>query len=277
MMTVAEELSRHYASGNVLGAIQRGIQALGKTPATITIDDLALADQFHVGGRTATEHFLDQLNLAPDMNVLDVGCGIGGPARFAASRYKCRVAGIDLTPEFIEAGSILCQWVGLDDRVSLRAGSALSLDFQNDTFDAAYMLHVGMNIKDKERLFAEVSRVLRAGSRFGVYDVMRIGDGDLIYPVPWATQADQSAVAEPSHYRSALQAAGFEIAVEHDRRDFALAFYHRTRANIAAAGGPPPFGTHLLMGKNAADKSKNMAENLSAGRVAPIEMIAMKK
>jgi SAM-dependent methyltransferase len=277
MMTVAQEVSKHYASGDVLGGIERGIRALGKTTATVSIDDLALVDQFHVGGRTATEHFLDQLGIAPDMNVLDVGCGIGGPARLAASHYKCRVAGIDLTPEFIEAGSILCRWVDLDDRVLLRAGSALSLDFPNDTFDAAYMLHVGMNIKDKERLFAEASRVLRAGSRFGIYDVMRIGDGELLYPVPWATQADQSAVAEPSHYRTALQAAGFEITVENDRRDFALAFYQRARADIAAMGSPPPLGTHLLMGKNAAGKSRNMAENLSAGRVAPIEMIAVKK
>src|SRR5208282_4147982 len=109
-------------------------------------------------------------------------------------------------------------------------GSALSLIFPDGAFDGAYMLHVGMNIPDKTKLCSEVSRVLRTGSRFGIYDVMQTGDGELTYPVPWATTADTSAVAAPIDYRKALQAAGFVVTIERDRRDFALAFFDQLRA-----------------------------------------------
>ncbi|WP_161495831.1 class I SAM-dependent methyltransferase [Bradyrhizobium japonicum] len=139
-------------------------------------------------------------------------------------------------------------------RISLHLGSALSMPFADGVFDGAYMLHVGMNIEVKSKLCSEVSRVLRPGAVFGIYDVMRIGEGELSYPVPWATTAASSFVVEPAHYRSALQAAGFAVIAELSRRDFAVTFYDQFRARIMAAGGPPPLGIHVLMGRNASDK-----------------------
>jgi ubiquinone/menaquinone biosynthesis C-methylase UbiE len=275
-MPTFQDISNHYAHGNLLGAIQRGLESLGKTTDTVTVDDLAPVDEFHIGGRQASEQLLSQLGLSPEMHILDVGCGLGGAARFVASRYKSRVTGIDLTPEYIETANVLCHWVGLQDRIFLYQGSALSLAFPDGAFDGAYMLHVGMNIPDKTKLCSEVSRVLRTGSRFGVYDVMRTGYGELTYPVPWATTADTSAVAEPTHYRRALRAAGFTVIAERDRRDFALAFFDQLRAKTAAAGSPPPLGLHVLMGRSTPDKVKNMIENISAGRIAPVELIAQK-
>ncbi len=143
-------------------------------------------------------------------------------------------------------------------------------------FDRACMLHVGMNIDDKEKLCSEVGRVLRSNTLFGIYDVMRIGDSELAYPVPWATTAASSAVATPAQYRAALQAAGFSVVAERNRRDFALAFFDQLRARIAVAGRPPPLGLHILMGRNTPDKVQNMIENISNGRIAPVEVIARK-
>jgi ubiquinone/menaquinone biosynthesis C-methylase UbiE len=271
-----QDVSTHYTHGNLIAAIRDGIAALGKTTDSITIDDLAPIDEFHVGGRQASEHFLDQLDLTPENHILDIGCGLGGPARFAATRYRCHVDGIDLTPEYVETGRELCGWLGLADHISLHQGSALSMPFADGAFDGAYMLHVGMNIQDKAKLCSEVGRVLRPGSLFGIYDVMRIGDGELTFPVPWATTAASSAVAEPAQYRDALQAAGFAVVAEHSRRDFALAFFEKLRARTMAASGPPPLGLHVLMGKNAPDKIRNMTRNISEGLIAPIELIARK-
>lgn len=223
-MPVQADVSRHYAQGELTEKIRAGIAALGKTPETIGVDDLAPVDEFHIGGRRASEEFLDQLGLSAEMHVLDVGCGLGGPARFVASRYGSQVTGIDLTAEYVETGNALSGWVGLDRRISLHRGSALSMPFAEGSFDGAYMLHVGMNIEDKEQLALEVARVLRPGAVFGIYDVMRTGPGDLAFPVPWATTADLSAVAEPERYKKALQAAGFTVVGERNRRDFALAF-----------------------------------------------------
>jgi ubiquinone/menaquinone biosynthesis C-methylase UbiE len=275
-MSTQQEVSAHYTHGDLIAAIRDGIATLGKSTDSLTIDDLAPIDEFHIGGRQASEHFLDQLELTPEKHVLDIGCGLGGSARFAASRYRCRVDGIDLTPEYVETGRALCGWVGLAGRISLHQGSALAMPFADGAFDGAYMLHVGMNIADKATLCAEVGRVLRPGSLFGIYDVMRIGDGDLTFPVPWATTAASSAVAEPAQYRSALQAAGFAVIAEHNRRDFALTFFEQLRARTMATSGPPPLGLHVLMGRNAPDKIRNMTRNISESRIAPIELIARK-
>jgi hypothetical protein len=118
--------------------------------------------------------------------------------------------------------------------------------------------------------------VLNGNSLFGIYDVMRTGDGELTYPVPWATTASSSAVAKPAEYRDALQQAGFTVIAERNRRDFALAFFDQLRARTAAAGGPPPLGLHILMGRNTPDKVQNMIANISSGKIAPVELIARK-
>jgi ubiquinone/menaquinone biosynthesis C-methylase UbiE len=275
-MPTQEDISKHYTQSNLVAAIRVGIESLGKSINSISIDDLAPVDEYHIGGRQASEDFLSQLDLTPEKQVLDVGCGLGGAARFAASRYRCQVTGIDLTPDFIETGKVLCAWVKLDDRVSLRLGSALAMPFADRAFDCAYMLHVGMNIEDKAKLCSEVSRVLRPNSLFGIYDVMRIGDGELAYPVHWAMTAASSAVANPAQYREALEKTGFTVIAERIRRDFALAQYDQLRARTGTVGGPPPFGLNILMGNNTSNYVRNMIENVSSGRIAPVELIARK-
>jgi SAM-dependent methyltransferase len=275
-MPTQQDISTHYTHGDLVAAIRSGVEALGKTIESVTVDDLAPVDEFHIGGRQASDDFLSQLGLRPEKHILDVGSGLGGAARFVASRYGCQVSGIDLTPEYVETAKVICGWVGLGEQISLHQGSALSMPFADRAFDGAYMLHVGMNIEDKTRLCSEVSRVLRSNSLFGIYNVMKVGDGQLTYPVPWATTAASSAVAEPGQYESALRAAGFTVVAERNRRDFALAFFEQLRSKTAATGGPPPLGLHIVMGRNTPDKVKNMIENISSGRIAPVELIARK-
>jgi ubiquinone/menaquinone biosynthesis C-methylase UbiE len=275
-MPDTELVATHYTRGGLLAAIIAGVEKLGKTTQSVGIDDLGPVDEFHIGGRVATESFLDQVGLGATDHVLDVGCGLGGASRFAAQRYGSRVTGVDLTPEYIETGKVLCSWLGLAERVSLEQGDATATAYADARFDKAYMLHVGMNIADKSALAAELHRVLRPGGRLGIYDVMRVGDGDLAYPVPWATHAEGSAVASPAAYREALQEAGFRITTERNRRDFALEFFARLKANTATAKGPPALGLHILMGETAATKVGNMIENISQNRVAPVELIAEK-
>lgn len=274
-MSDHERVAAHYRQGDVLGAIASGVARLGKTPETVAIEDLAPVDEFHIGGRRASEDFLNQLGLSGEHHVLDVGCGLGGTARFVADRYQSRVTGVDLTAEYIDAGKILCHWVGLDDRIALHQGSALSLTFGDNTFDGAYMMHVGMNIDNKARLFSEVFRVLRRGAWFGVYDVMRMAEGELIYPVPWAASPATSAVSSPAHYKEALRSAGFMVDRERNRQDFAIDFFRRI-AKAGASKERPPLGPHILMGDTAPIKAKNMIENISTGLLAPVELIARK-
>ena len=269
-------VANHYTHGSLIDAIRDGIQKLGKTTDSVNIDDLGPVDEFHIGGRVATEGFLDQLNINAAHHVLDVGCGLGGGSRFAAQKYGCRVTGVDLTREYVEIGNILCSWVGLGDKVCLEVEDATTLPHADETFDRAYMLHVGMNIADKEALAAELHRVMRPGGRVGIYDVMKVGDGDLAFPVPWATEPAGSSVAPPKAYKSALEGAGFNIIAERNRREFALEFFAQLQSKAASAGGPPPLGLHILMGSTAPVKVKNMIENVSRNLIAPVEIVAEK-
>ena len=269
-------VANHYTRGDLLSAIRAGVEKLGKTPETVTIEDLAPVDEFHIGGRMATRSFLDQIGIRPEDHVLDVGCGIGGASRFAARTYGCQVTGIDLTEEYVETGNTLCSWLGLENRVKLSQGNALAMSLPDATVDKAFMLHVGMNIPDKASLAMEVWRVLRPGGIFGIYDIMEVGGDQLKYPVPWATVAKASSLASPANYKHSLMAAGFQIVSERDRREFALDFFERLKENSAVADGPPPLGLHILMGKEAPTKVQNMIENVSRNRVAPIELIARK-
>lgn len=266
----------HYARSDLVAAIQAGMVALGKTEATVTAEDLSAVDQFHIGGTRATADLFDALKLTPQDHLLDVGCGLGGPARQAAERHRCRVSGIDLTADYVEAGNTISRWLKCDDRVTLRQGDALAMPFPDATFSAATLIHVGMNIADKARLFAEIARVLRPGGRLGIYDVMLCGTGELAFPVPWATTSATDAIASPADYREALVAAGLVLEAERNRRDLAEAFFARMQAQGADPAGPPPISLHILMGENRQAKVANMQKNIASGLIAPVEMIARK-
>jgi ubiquinone/menaquinone biosynthesis C-methylase UbiE len=275
-MSYDNSVSDHYLHGDLLKAIEAALPELGRTRESITVEDLAPVDEFHIGGRQATDHLIDQLNISEQDHVLDVGCGLGGTSRFVADKFNNRVTGIDLSQEYIETGRALCDWVGMEKHITLEQGSALSMPFQDETFDGSYMLHVGMNIEDKALLFSEIYRVLRSGSFFGIYDVMRQKDGELVYPVPWATESSTSKLATPVQYRKALNDAGFEISKENNRGEFAQEFFKQLRENVERNGGPPPLGLHTLMKENTAEKIKNMIENIAKDYIAPVEIIAQK-
>ena len=271
-MSIDRSIAQHYAHGDLERAILDALVAMGKDPDRLTIEDLAPVDEFHVGGRAATAEFFEKLGLTSGMHVLDIGSGLGGPARFAAQAHGCQVTGIDLTQEYVEVANALARRVGLDKRVSYVCGSAVDLPFPDGSFDAAYMLHVGMNIEDKAKLMGEARRVLKPGAVFGIYDVMRTGDGDLAFPVPWARSMKTSFVVRPGAYHRRLDCAGFDIQHERNRGKYAVEFFHAMRARIVAQG-TPALGIHIVMGKDFQDKTGNLLANLERGLIAPVEMI----
>lgn len=275
-MTNEKLVSQHYSHSQILQLIEVGLSEIGKSSNSVTVEDLAPVDEFHIGGRLATKHLMEQLDFSQSDNLLDIGCGLGGASRFIAKTYGNKVTGIDLTADYVSAGNVLSGWVALEDSVSLHQGSALDMPFDEAIFDGAYMLHVGMNIQAKGKLFPEISRVLKSGSKFGVYDIMLTSTGPLVYPVPWASDESFSFLAEAEEYCALLESAGMEIESVNNRKDFALAFFKQLQEKTVANGGPPPIGLHLLMQDTAPIKIKNMVENIANGHISPVEIIAKK-
>lgn len=268
------DISGHYARDGLLAAIDDALRKVGKDPQKLAPADLSPVDEFHLGWRPATEALAASLGLSVDMHVLDIGAGLGGPARHFAEVCGCRVTGIDLTPDYVVAANALSARCDLADRVVVRQGSALDLPFDHGSFDAATLIHVGMNIEDKARLFTEMHRVLKPGGRAGIYDVMRVGAGDPAYPTPWASGAATSFLDSPGRYTSLLAAAGFEIVSETDRRALALDIARTARKRADRYGGLPPFGLHLLMGADTPVRLGNLMQAVAGGIVAPVEIIA---
>lgn len=275
-MTIDEgAVARHYGKAGLLARIDAGLNAMGVDLDHLTIDDLAPVDEFHVGGRKATDHALDALAPRTGQRILDVGCGIGGTARYMAVESGCRVAGIDLTPEFIAVARTLSARLGLSEMLAFEIASALAMPFEDAAFDAATSFHVAMNIAERDRLYGEIARVMRPGATLCIYDVMKTGPGEILYLVPWAETAATSHVTSPEEMQALLGEAGFEIGEIENQRDFALQFFRRRLGAVGDA--PPPLGLHLVMGDNWKHKFKNTLGNIEAGRIAPVLMIAHKR
>jgi SAM-dependent methyltransferase len=272
-MTVEQQVASHYTHGSLEQAIYGRLRAMGKDPDRLSASDLSAVDELHLGWLAATVELAKDLGLKRGMHVLDVGSGIGGPARYFAEAHGCSVTGIDLTEEFVRVATELTRRCGLSELATFRQGSALDLPFATGTFDAATLIHVGMNIAEKETLFANAHRVLRPGALFGVYEVMRAQAGALPYPMPWAQSPETSFVEEPETYRRLLGAAGFQIEREENRRDFVLALAREMRERMAREGAPP-LGLQTVMGPSGRQRLDNVMSALEAGIIAPVELIA---
>lgn len=262
-----EAIAAHYSTGGLGERILTGLRQAGIDPAKVRPTDLAPVDEFHMGGRAATQYITGLMPLSPGMEVLDIGSGLGGLARYLAGECGCHVTGIDLTPEFVDVANQLTELTGLSDRVTFHTGSALDMPWGAASFDAAVTFHVAMNIVDRPRLYAEAARVLRSGAPFAIYDVLKGPAEGMLYPTPWASSAASNHLVGLAEMRTLLEGAGFEITHQEDRTEVGLS-YHRDRlAAMGAASGPPPLGPHLILGRIAGTTAQNMLHMLESRQI----------
>lgn len=267
---MVDEIAAHYSGGGGLAeTIAASLRGMGKDPAKLTTADLASVDEFHIRGRPATIEVAERMNLRSDSQVLDIGSGLGGPARTLAETIGCHVTGIDLTPAFCDAATVLSAWVGLGDRVAFRQADATDLPFADDRFDAAMTIHAAMNIAAKDKLYSEARRVVRPGGIFAVYDVLQGEGGEVLFPVPWAREPSISHLATPDEMVSLLTGAGLEVRHVHDSTDESQQWFEAMTARMAQAG-PPPVSFHLFLGADFPEMARNQVRNLKERRIRTV-------
>ena len=271
-MATESQVTAHYSHGELLARLNAMLAEDGVDPARPTIEALAPYDQFHGRGLEATEEIAGQLDVAATDHLLDIGSGIGGPARYMARRFGCRVTGIDLTAEFCEVARHLSALMGLDARLTFEEGNALAMPFADAAFDGAYSMNVSMNIEDKGGFYAELHRVLKPGGWLFLSEIALGPKDGLDFPTPWAASADESFLVTPEATLDGLRAAGFEIVRSGDRVAESLDYSARTRAAVAAGGQPFNRAVELIHGEAALAALRNTARATADGRTVPIEI-----
>ncbi len=269
------DIDRHYGADDISARILAALTRAGKDPERLTRSDLTPFDEFHGGGIASTRELARFAGIASGMHVLDVGCGIGGPARTLAEEFGCHVTGVDLTAEFVRAAEMLTARLGMQDRCSFRLGSATALPCADAQFDCVWSQNMLMNVADKGAFFSEVARVLAPGGRFAFEAVLE-GNGEAIHmPVFWASRPALSHLVPRDALEALLAAAGLAIEALEDTTAAVIAQGHKRRAALAAAD-PARLGIDVIVPEDAPAKMANALLNNEQGRTVAIQGLARK-
>ncbi len=270
--SLSDAVAGHYATGTIVGAIHAALAEAGLDEGDLSAADIEAIDHLHGGGAATTRDLAGHLPIEAGHHVLDIGSGIGGPARLIAGAFGCTVVGIDLTEEFCSVARWLSDLTGFGDRTAFEHGSATEMPFSDAAFDGAVCQNVAMNIADKGAFYGEVWRVLRPGAFFATTDVCLGTGGDPLYPVHWAETAASSFLVRPGDLTELLAAAGFTDIESRDTLAEHNAFLDNARRRLREEG-PPLLGPHLVFGDRMLGMGRNTARNLEEGRVVPMEII----
>ena len=268
-----DQVASHYSAGGDLARkIAEGLRSAGKNLGTLKTTDLAALDEFHFRGREATLELAARMKLFEGARVLDIGSGLGGPARTLAEEYGCHVTGIDLATAFCDAATIMSGWLGLGERTDFVQGDATALPFADGGFDAAMTVHVAMNIAARDKMYEQARRVLKPGGIFAIYDILQGEGGKAYYPAPWARDPSISYLASRAEMERHLTEAGFGIVDIHDSSAVSLEWME-TRTGVPAKSGRIPVTTQILFGEDYSAMAHNQIAGLRERRIRTVSFI----
>jgi len=269
-------LNLHYGREGLGARILDALRESGKDLDALTNDDLSPVAEFHIGGQAATLELAQLAGMGEGMRVLDVGAGLGGPARTLVQHFGVQVTGLDLTEEFCRVATMLSELCGMQHHVSFLHGNALDMPFEDAGFDLVWTQQAAMNIENKLQLYKEANRVLAVGGRLVFQEVLRGPETPLKLPVPWAREAGMSFLQPPEVIRDVLAQAGFREMIWHDATAQYMEEYRKLAAKTADPAGPPPLGVHLILGPEAGKMRKNVVRNLEEGRIVLVQSVLKK-
>ena len=264
-----ESVEAYYTVSTLGQSILDALETLGKDVGDLTVDDLAPVDEFHIRGRMATQELAGIVGIAGDDEVLDVGSGLGGSARYLASEFGCHVTGLDVTREYCDVATMLSGLVGMDGKTRFQHGSALAMPFESDSFDLVWTEHVQMNIEDKTGIYSEIARVLKPGGRLAFHDIFQGPAGEVDFPVPWAGDASMNFLMGEADLRRIAAELDFSILSWNDMTEASAMFFQR-RLPAMESRPPPPLDLALVMGADRLAKFRNLGQAVAEGRATVV-------
>lgn len=267
-----DAIAAHYERDNLADAIVAALEADGKDLSALSIDDLQMVDEVHSRGRETTLQVVALTDFSPEHKVVDLGSGLGGPARYIAKTFDCQVTGIDLTDSFVDAANRLSELLGMTDSTDFQSGSALETPFDDNCFDRAVTIQMQMGIADKERFYQEVFRILKPGGIFIFQDIVAgPTEGPIHTPTPWASVPKQSFLYAPETLHKAIEGAGFETEIWRDSTPEMKAWQAQQNTAPRPEGPRLNVGIHLVFGSTAGEKRKNSQRNQNEDRIGYIQ------
>lgn len=256
-------MQAHYSARDIEARILAALRAAGLDPEQRLLPQaLAALDHFHTGGLRASRELQDLAQIKAEDRVLDIGAGLGGPARLLAEQYGCRVDCLEMSSDYCSGAALLNRITGMDGRVNVHQGSALDLPFADASFDLVWMQNVGMNIADKRKLYSEIARVLRPGGRYAFQEMAAGGVAAAYYPLPWASNPADNFLVSTQDMQSLLGACGLVCELLEDTSDVHLS---RNSANAAPAAAGQ-LGLAVFV-DDLAQKAANAKRSLEEGQV----------
>lgn len=273
--SIEGDISEHYAAENLEEQILTAFKEHGKDVSTLTREDIAAFEEFHIQGRAATRELAQLADIQEESEVIDIGSGVGGPARTLAAEYGCSVIGVDLVEEYCRTAEAFTDRLGLSDRVRFQQANALDLPFEDASFDVVWLQHMTMNIADKQRLIEEARRVLRPGGRLALHEICAGPGGDTIFPVPWASHAGLSFLIAPTELQELLSSNGFDKVAWRDVTSESLDWFKNKLDKMRSrpADAPAPVGLNLLLGEMTPTLMKNVIRNLDEDRIQVVQAV----
>ena len=258
-----KSVENHYLVNNLYDNILEKLKSIGVGVNKVKRTDLSRVDEFHVRGLEVSKELAQNI-ISNNLKVLDVGCGLGGPARMLADEKNCMVTGLDLSQEFIDTAKALSKLVNLDSKTTFLKGDALDLPFEDNSFDVVWTQHVQMNILEKKKFYSEIFRVLKTGGKFLYYDIFKSSDNDINYPMPWASREDLSHLINITELEIIFNSLGFNSFSKKNQTNAGLNSIKQMLSNIKEFG-PPKMGLNVLMGKDTKEKILNAFNHFDRG------------
>ncbi len=269
------EIDKFWTRGNLKERVFKALDKSGLNKSNLNIEDLHPIDQYHARGIAATKELAEKVNIKENQIIIDVGCGLAGPARYFAKKFQCNVVGVDITPAFIEIGIEFNKRTNMDDKVSLTVSDGNTLPFDDNKFDAAISQHVTMNIENRERFFTEIYRILKNDTFFAFSEHGLGPKGNPIFPLPWADNEEMNFLIEPNLTIELLKKIGFKnIKLLKTGKKYVEGYEKSVKAKDLSK--TPILGMHVIGGPTMFERQKNSMLSIKENRTLPFEIICFK-